>query len=474
MRYSLKNGTAEIVPKSNQERKLSDKGKNMLKEKLKEIEEFNTSNMCAAFKKLNTSNATRKEKRARCFICKKRGHVLWTSKANIGVELKYPEIVHVKTDYMVEGSDEGNWNRIWYVGSAYKNHMSPVKSLFKRLKYGFKMLDVEEDERKFIFSYGVREATVETKEGTMVIPNVFYTPEITMNVLSMERLENQDYMVTRKHNRCIVRYMFDEKKDTVDMEEETGMDCGKSSRMIEEHNKYLEEYFDSIDPKEKCSLIKGMEDLKIEKKDFYDYVDDQYLSMNGTLYAMKVNTFPRFISFLDLIKINKLVYENWEVLGKKFMEMIQWFYLGYLGRDALGELPPVIRVIKVDFLGLYKFVDNLGGYMNVEFNNQWSEIARLLGLTQEDRAAIKECYKEYIGMVKVYYEKAKRSRQVRPGIVVGLEAPQAFARTSAEVEESPNGTQDGIAEDGVKTEESNANRTTNNDASSDDSLVIIT
>nr|GEY05986.1 ARID DNA-binding domain-containing protein [Tanacetum cinerariifolium] len=280
----------------------------------------------------------------------------------------------------------------------------------------------------------------------MVIPNVFYTPEITMNGLSMERLENQDYMVTRKHNRCIVRYMFDEKKDTVDMEEETGMDCEKSSRMIEEHNKYLEEYFDSIDPKEKCSLIKGMEDLKIEKKDFYDYVDDQYLSMNMTLYAMKVNTFPRFISFLDLIKINKLVYENWEVLGKKFMEMIQWFYLGYLGQDALGELPPVIE----------------------------SEIARLLGLTQEDRDAIKECYKEYIGMVKVYYEEVKRSRQVRPGIVVGLEAPQAFARTSAEVEESPNGTQDGIAEDGVKTEESNADRTTNNDASSDDSLVIIT
>ncbi|GJX53746.1 ARID DNA-binding domain-containing protein [Tanacetum coccineum] len=261
-------------------------------------------------------------------------------------------------------------------------------------------------------------------------------------------------MATYERDRCIIRYMFDEKEGTVDMEEDAEKDCEDSSRMVERHNKFVEDYFESIDPKidpkEEHSLIKGMEDLKIKKEDFYDYIDDQYLSMNGTLYAMKVNTFPRFVSFLDLIKINKLVFENWEVLGKKFMEMLEWFYLGFLGQDVLGELPPVIGVIKVDLLGLYKFVDNLGGYMNVEFNNQWSEIAILLGLTQEDRDAIKEYYKEYIGMVK------------------------AFARTSAEVEGSPNGTQDGIAKDDVKTEESNADWATNNNTSSDDSFEVIT
>nr|GEZ09703.1 ARID DNA-binding domain-containing protein [Tanacetum cinerariifolium] len=162
---------------------------------------------------------------------------------------------------MIEGSDLENWNKVWFVGSAYENHMSPVRSLFKQLKESFKMLDVEEDERKIIFSYGVGEAYVETKE---------------------------DYMVTRKHNRCIVRYMFDEKKDTVDMEEKSGMDCGKSSKIIEEHNEYLEKYFDSIDPKEQCMLVKGIENLKMVSDDEYDYIDDQYVSMNGTLYAMKV------------------------------------------------------------------------------------------------------------------------------------------------------------------------------------------
>ncbi|GJY73178.1 ARID DNA-binding domain-containing protein [Tanacetum coccineum] len=392
MRYSLKNGTTYIVPKSSQRKKLSHEGKTMLKGKLKESEAFNSSSVCAAFKRKNARTATRKEKRARCFICKKRGHVLWkcpnkrnknrgedvykTARPLYDERLKYPERVHVKTDYMVEGSDEQNWDKIWYVGSAYKRHMSPTKSLFKRLKDNFRMLDIEEDERKFIFSYGVGEASVETKDGTLVIPNVYYTPEITLNVLSMDQLENQGYVVSYERNKCGLRYMFDDEERTVDAQGDSEMIYENSESMIAKHNQFLDEYFQSIDAGEECSLIKGIEELKMDKEKDQDYIDDDYLSMNGTLYAMKVNTFPRFISFLDLIKIDKLVYKNWEVLGKKFMEMLEWFYLGYLGQDVLGDLPPVIGVIKVDLLGLYKFVDDLGGYMSVSLNNKWNEIAK--------------------------------------------------------------------------------------------------
>ncbi|GKE11179.1 ARID DNA-binding domain-containing protein [Tanacetum coccineum] len=230
-----------------------------------------------------------------------------------------------------------------------------------------------------------------------------------------------------------------------------------------------------------------MEDLKIEKEDVHDYIDDEYLSMNGTLYAMKVNTFPRFLSFLDLIKIDKLVYKNWEVLGKKFMEMLEWFYLGYLGQDVLGDLPPVIGVIKVDLLGLYKFVDDLGGYMSVSLNNKWNEIAKLLGLAQKNQEAVKECYNEYIGMVKVYYEEAQRSKHGRPGEnVVGTRSgtawkrePRAFAgMRSVEIVDTPeDGTPKGTAQVDVK-DESNSEGTTNKDledyTSSNDDFIVIT
>ena len=48
--------------------------------------------------------------------------------------------------------------------------------------------------------------------------------------------------------------------------------------MVARHNKYLEEYFESIDPKEECSLVRGLEDLKWDRNDVQDYLDEEYLS----------------------------------------------------------------------------------------------------------------------------------------------------------------------------------------------------
>lgn len=64
---------------------------------------------------------------------------------------KYPDDVHVKTNYMVEGTDFANWNYIWYVSNAYKKHMCPTKSLFKRLKSKFRMEEKEEAGKKIYF-----------------------------------------------------------------------------------------------------------------------------------------------------------------------------------------------------------------------------------------------------------------------------------------------------------------------------------
>ncbi|GJX51044.1 hypothetical protein Tco_0277889 [Tanacetum coccineum] len=70
------------------------------------------------------------------------------------------------------------------------------------------------------------------------------------------------------------------------------------------------------------------------------------------------------------------------------------------------------------------------------------------GLAQEDQEAVKECYKEYIGMVKICYEGAQKSKQERPGEdVVGnsrgtawIKEPQAFAKISVEVGDALDGT----------------------------------
>ncbi|GJY36843.1 ARID DNA-binding domain-containing protein [Tanacetum coccineum] len=403
--------------------------------------------------------------------------------------INYPERVHVTTDYMVEGSDKGNWNNIWYVSSAYKRHMSPMKHLFKRMIQRFKVEGTEEKEKKFLISYGVGEAFVETNEGRITVSNVLFTPEITLNILSIDQLEEQGYMVSYVDNKCRIKYMFDEMPEAVELE--TTIEGEDEDSIIKSHNSFLDGYFRSLDLNEECSLIKGMEDLKMNKEDDHDYVDNEYLSLNGTLYIMKVNTFPRFISFLDLIKIDKLVYGNWEVLKGKFMEMLEWFYLGYLKQDVLGELPPVIGVIRIDLLGLYKFVDAMGGYMNVTFNDKWYQVANILGLANEHHETVKEVYKEYIGMVKVYYEEAKRSRHGEPGDVAvncrgtaGRERPQVSAKINAEVEEMPDETprkRSRTEREDVNMEDANnggnyeaTNHGKETSTSSSDDLIIIT
>ena len=392
-----------------------------------------------------------------------------------------PERVHVTTDYMVEGSDQGNWKDIWFVSSAYKRHMSPTKGLFRRMIERFKMERTEEREKKFIFSYGVGEALVETKKGSLVIPNVLYTPEITLNVLSIDQLEEQGFIVTYGNGTCSLKYMFDNGKRPLEVQDE-GMMAKDEGSIVESHSRFLDEYFQSIDPKEECSLIKGMEDLKMDKGDVQDYIDNEYLSLNGTLYAMKVNTFPRFLSFLDLIEIDKLVYGNWEVLGKKFMEMLEWFYLGYLRQDVLGDLPPVIGVIKVDLLGLYKFVDTLGGYMDVTFNKKWNQVAMLLGLAHENHETVREVYKEYIGMIKVYYEEAKRM-QGKPEDVARDGRSTAGPRVDAQDAKVQEGTPRKRSKTVKDDEESVNSNKSNNEAtsgtmeegtsSSDDFVVIV-
>ncbi|GKC97389.1 hypothetical protein Tco_1167664 [Tanacetum coccineum] len=76
------------------------------------------------------------------------------------------------------------------------------------------------------------------------------------------------------------------------------------------------------------------------------------------------------------------------------------------------------------------------------------KIKRHQGLTQTDEEAVKESEKEYIGMVKICYEGAQRSKQERPGEdVVGnsrgtawIKEPQAFAKISVEVGDALDGT----------------------------------
>ncbi|GKD04630.1 ARID DNA-binding domain-containing protein [Tanacetum coccineum] len=408
-RYLQRETPKRLFPWNSRKKSLSPESKEMLVKKMKEVEVFNASKMSAKTRDHGKKIAsTQKEKRARCYICKERAHVFWKcqnkkkdariekqkksvkpTNKNVAEKIKYLEKVHVITDYMIEGTDDATWDEVWY------------------------MIEKEEIEKNFIFSYGVGDVTVEAREGNLVIPNVHYTPEVTLNVLSFDLLEEQGYIVKISNNKCNLHYMFDKARTGKAQEESFTEDDG-SKDVVTEYNKFLDEYFESIDPKEECSLVNGLEDLKWDKNDIQDYVDEEYISWNGSLYALKVNSFAS---------------------GSI------WF----MNYDMLEEIPPVIGVMEINLLSLHKIVDSLGGYLCVTLGDKWKTIANLQGLAKDDGESVKGCYKKFIDMVQVYYETAKIPwyiKKPKEDVVESssgnarVKDPQGKEKDDAEIEEA--------------------------------------
>nr|GEX72625.1 bulb-type lectin domain-containing protein [Tanacetum cinerariifolium] len=186
------------------------KSKEMLVKRMKEVEAFNTSKMSAKTRDHAKKIAsTRKEKRARCYICKEIGHVFWKCQ-------------NKRKDARIEKQKES-------VKPANKN-------VAKKINY--------------------------------------------------DLLEEQRYKVKISNNKCNLHYMFDEARTGKAQKERFIEDDGLKD-VVTEHNKFLDEYFESIDPKEDCSLVNGLEYLKWDINDIQDYVDEEYISWNGSLYALK-------------------------------------------------------------------------------------------------------------------------------------------------------------------------------------------
>ncbi|GKC43369.1 ARID DNA-binding domain-containing protein, partial [Tanacetum coccineum] len=201
-RYLLRETPRRLLQWNSRKKTLSPKGKEMLMKEVEENKAYNTSRVSAKPKDHGKKIASsQKEKRASCYICKERGHVFWTcqNRKNIAMvkvqketveainkndaeKVKYPEKVHVIADHMIEGTNDETWDRVWY----------------------------EEVEKKCIFSYGIGDATVKGKDKDLVISNVQYTPEVSLNILSMDQLEEQGYIVKYNNNKCTLQYMFDE------------------------------------------------------------------------------------------------------------------------------------------------------------------------------------------------------------------------------------------------------------------------
>nr|GEX35261.1 ARID DNA-binding domain-containing protein [Tanacetum cinerariifolium] len=344
-RYLLRETPRRLIQWNSRKKTLSPKGIEMLMKEVEENKAYNTSRVPTKPKYHGKKIASsQKEKRARCYICKERGHVFWTCQNRKNIAM-----VKVQKE-TVEAINKND---------AKKSNIQKRKKLRRNLSSLMELV-----------------MPVKGKDKDLVILNVQYTPKVSLNILSMDQLKEQGYIVKYNNNKCTLQYMFDEEMHGTGNSQRKGTkeEVIGPKDVIYEHNRFLDDYFVSIDPKDECLLVKGLEYLTWDRKDTQDYVDEEYISWNGSLYAWKVNSFARFLSFMNLLKIDSLVYKNWEVFSKKYVEMLKWFYLVYLNYDMLEKMPSVIGVMEINLLSLHKIVDSLGGCLRVTLEKTWYEV----------------------------------------------------------------------------------------------------
>nr|GEZ43792.1 ARID DNA-binding domain-containing protein [Tanacetum cinerariifolium] len=305
------------------------------------------------------------------------------------MSLKYPEWIHFTTKCMIKGTDQGHWDDIWYVSNNTNMHLCSKLNLFCNIKESFTVNKLD-NQAKLLFTYGIGEVVVKNGDEGYLIPGVYYFLEVTLNVLSIEQLERQGIDIIYEDNACRLIYMFKDSKDHKFNEDKL--------RVMQ--NEYLENYFEFLENSVGETKTVGTLGLK------GDLID-----IKGALYSTRVNTFNEYVAFLNLIKQDEIISQQWDIFRERFDKAVKWFYKSYLEKPLHGPFPPKINGVEIHLFDLYKLVEGLGGYLSVYFENEFGTIREILGLSKQDGEEIKRCYIYYLDVFTSYYKIARVPKQ---------------------------------------------------------------
>ncbi|GKB16023.1 ARID DNA-binding domain-containing protein [Tanacetum coccineum] len=136
-------------------------------------------------------------------------------------------------------------------------------------------------------------------------------------------------------------------------------------------------------------------------------MEDDVIEIKGTLYSTRVTTFNEYVGFLNLVKQDEIVSQEWDKFRNRFDKVVKWFYNHYLNKSLPGPIPPIINGVQIYLFDLYKLFDSLGGYLGVYFGNEFGTIGEILGLSKQDGEEIKRCYINYLDVFTSYYKTAR-------------------------------------------------------------------
>nr|GFA52229.1 ARID DNA-binding domain-containing protein [Tanacetum cinerariifolium] len=123
------------------------------------------------------------------------------------VMITYPETIHFSTTCMIKDTDLTSWDEIWYVSNKIDRLVCYKLDAFCNIKEDYFVTNLEK-QKKFLFTYGIGEVLIEQGSNNLIIPGVYYAPEVTLNILSLELLEKQGFSVGYDGNSCNLFPMF--------------------------------------------------------------------------------------------------------------------------------------------------------------------------------------------------------------------------------------------------------------------------
>nr|GEV78413.1 ARID DNA-binding domain-containing protein [Tanacetum cinerariifolium]GEX67950.1 ARID DNA-binding domain-containing protein [Tanacetum cinerariifolium]GEX96226.1 ARID DNA-binding domain-containing protein [Tanacetum cinerariifolium] len=118
---------------------------------------------------------------------------------------------------------------------------------------------------------------------------------------------------------------------------------------------FLEKYFEFLDNKDTS-------------------IEEDLIQIKGRTYSTKVSTFNEYVAFLNLIKQDEVVSQEWDTFRKKFDKVVN---------------------------------EGLGGYLSVYFGQEFGTIGEILGLSKQDGEEVKKCYMKYLDVFTSYYKTAR-------------------------------------------------------------------
>nr|GEX45221.1 ARID DNA-binding domain-containing protein [Tanacetum cinerariifolium] len=160
--------------------------------------------------------------------------------------------------------------------------------------------------------------------------------------------------------------------------------------MREQHNNYLEDYFDALN-----------RSANIERR-----IEQPYEKENDDL---EIGNFHECVAFLDLIRKGEALSNKWEEHRDKFNRVLTWFFNHFLMRPLPGSLPPIIKGVSIHLFDLYELIECMGGYISVQFKDDIKGLSKVLGLERSDAFEIRRCYLDYLEPLVSNYKAARSS-----------------------------------------------------------------